>query len=208
MDVTGTGQTGGHGGRTAVGPQRAEHPLGLDHGRLRRAGATGPLRFPGPHPLRSRTLTPRPASPPRHAWGREEREELERSLLAPGATRAAGQVTVPATSSPTSGGPASSATATGSSTPPPSGAWRGRPRSSSSPRTTSGHGSPMRSRWLRWPPPSPAPAASTWRSPRRSRSGMTVVTGRGATPARTRSIPTSPADSTTLRGARTCPSPR
>ena len=85
-----------------------------------------------------------------------------------------------ATSSPTSGGPASSAIATGSSTPAPSGAWRGRPRSSSSPRTTSGHGSPMRSRWLRSPPPSPAPAVSTWRSPRRSRSGMTVVTGRGA----------------------------
>ena len=35
------------------------------------------------------TLAP-PASPPRHAWGREEREELERSLLAPGATRAVG----------------------------------------------------------------------------------------------------------------------
>ena len=54
--------------------------------------------------------------------------------------------------SPTPGGPASSVTATGSCTRRPFAAWRARPRSSSSPPTTSGPGSPMPSRWRRWPP--------------------------------------------------------
>ncbi len=69
--------------------------------------------------------------------GREQREQIERAWLRPGATLAdgAGDRADPSRPMPTA--PASNATATGSCTPVPSGGWRVRPRSSSSRPTTS-----------------------------------------------------------------------
>ena len=103
----------------------------------------------------------------------------------------------------TRGGPASSATATGSCTRARSGGSRARPRCSSSPRTTSAPASPTPSRSPRSRAASPGPSGSTSRSPRRSRSATTAGTAPAATRARTRSTPSSTAGSTTRRGART-----
>ena len=95
--------------------------------------------------------------------------------------------------SPTSGGRASSATATASSTPRRSAAWPARPRCSCSPTTTSAPGSPTPSRSPRSPRPSPGRWASTSRSPRPSPSATTAATVPAATPARTPCRRTSPA---------------
>ncbi len=71
-------------------------------------------------------------------------------MLAPGATRSVGAGSRALAEAPIPGGPVSSGTGTGSCTRRPSGAWPARPRSSSSPPTTSGPGSPMPSRLPRW----------------------------------------------------------
>ena len=90
---------------------------------------------------------------------------------------------------PTRSGPASNATATGSSTTRPSGDWPARRRSSSSPRTISAPDSPMPSRSPRWPRPSLGPSASTSPWSRPSPWDTTAATARGVMPPRTPSRP-------------------
>ena len=146
---------------------------------------------------RGQRRAPRPRRLARHG-GRAGRSRgaarsSSTSTLATSATtcrrrRAAG----PDPRSPTSGGRASSATATASSTPRRSAAWPARRRSSCSPTTTSAPASPTPSRSPRSPRPSPGRSGSTSPSPRPSPSATTAGTVPAATPARTPCRRTSP----------------
>ncbi len=131
----GGGRSGGGGGAAAA-TERARTSMGFDDGRGQ-AGRDhrGPRRQLGGH-LGAPDGRPRPDGPrpdgPRGARGGMAGRRGDPGRRAP-ATDAGPR-------SRTRGAPASNATATASCTPPPSAAWPARPRSSSSPTTTSAPG--------------------------------------------------------------------